>query len=76
VRFWCAVVVLHHAVRGEGPEAGGRGNKGPAQVLAHHEQPEGGAVPERAGGDPGAHAGSRVLQGHGPPLPTAGAVPK
>jgi len=46
------------AVCGEGPEAGGAGAEGAAEVLAGDQQPEGGALPGRAGGDPGDDAGA------------------
>lgn len=64
--FLCA----RRAVCGEGPKAGGAGAEGAAEVLASDQQPEGGAVPGRAGGDPGDDAGALALQ-----ILLAGAVP-
>jgi len=53
------VLCTGRAVCGEGPEAGGAGAEVAAEVLARDQQPEGGAFPGRAGGDPGDDAGAR-----------------
>ena len=60
-----AAVVLHNPVRGEGLQAGGRGDPGAAAVLAGDEQPEGGAVSGGAGGGAGGDAERGVPAVHG-----------
>jgi len=53
------VLCTGRAVCGERPEAGGAGAEVAAEVLARDQQPEGGALPGRAGGDSGDDAGAR-----------------
>ena len=55
------LVCARRAVCGEGPKAGGAGAEGAAEVLAGDQQPKGGALPGRAGGDPGDDAGALAL---------------
>ena len=46
------------------------GCDGSVEVLAEGPQPQGGHVPQRAGGDYGRHGASRVRKGHAATFPT------